>query len=97
MDHSLEIDLEQLRSKLQDPVYAQAVYAALCNNSFFKQHTEWHCSWRYAGGIIARLRGQGENYMDYYCSGIMDDNSVVEGEITDQVREDIESLGWEIK
>jgi hypothetical protein len=56
--------------------YAQNLYAALCNNDFQKndvwpqlKNQTWSCSWRYAGGIIADMLGQGD-YMDWYCSGI---------------------------
>ena len=59
--------------------YAQNLYAALCNNSFQKQDVwlilkdaYWSCSWRSAGGIVADLRDCGEDYMDWYCSGIGD-------------------------
>jgi hypothetical protein len=56
--------------------YAQNIYAALCNQSWQKnavwpllkgQH--WSCSWRYAGGIVADMREQGD-YMEWYCTGI---------------------------
>lgn len=57
-------------------VYAQNLYAAMCNNDFVKndvwpllQDSRWSCSWRYAGGIIAHMREQGD-YIDWYCSGI---------------------------
>jgi hypothetical protein len=53
--------------------YAQNIYAALCNNQFVKldgSSTEpWSCSWRYAGGIVADMREEGD-YIDWYCSGI---------------------------
>lgn len=56
--------------------YAQNIYAALCNNDFQKNDVwpllkgqTWSCSWRYAGGIVADMRGEGD-YMDWYCSGI---------------------------
>ena len=59
-------------------VYSQHLYAALCNNRFTKnevwpllQEKTWGCSWRYAGGIIADMREQGD-YIDWYCSGIRD-------------------------
>lgn len=80
----MEYDLEKLAPKLKDPAYAKALYAALCNNIFEKQ---WSCSWRYAGGIVARLRG--EDYLDYYCSGS-------EGEVTEEIREDLRLLGWKV-
>jgi len=56
--------------------YAQNLYAAMCNRTFQKnevwaklKNQTWSCSWRYAGGIIADMREQGD-YMDWYCSGI---------------------------
>lgn len=58
--------------------YAQNIYAALCNNGFTKldvmpilTEQEWSCSWRYAGGIVAHMRQEGD-YIDWYCSGIRD-------------------------
>ena len=57
-------------------VYAQNLYAALCNNTFQKQDVwtilkdhVWACTWRSAGGIVANMRGEGD-YIDWYCSGI---------------------------
>jgi hypothetical protein len=56
--------------------YAQNLYAAMCNNDFQQnavwpvlKNQTWSASWRYAGGIIADMRGEGD-YMDWYCSGI---------------------------
>lgn len=65
--------LEKVRG---DDIYAQHVYAALCNTDW--QRTEpwpilknqtWSCSWRHAGGIVADMRQTGD-YIDWYCSGI---------------------------
>lgn len=65
--------LEKVRG---DNVYAQNLYAAMCNNDFQKLDTmpilkgeTWSCSWRYAGGIIADMQQKGD-YIDWYCSGI---------------------------
>lgn len=79
---NLEYDLRSSRKiieKCTDPVYAQHVYAALCNNEFQKNDVypilsdkRWSCSWRHAGGIIADIRQQGD-YIDWYCSGIRGD------------------------
>jgi hypothetical protein len=59
-------------------VYAQNLYAAMCNNDFTKNDVipiltekRWHCSWRSAGGIIADMQEKGD-YIDWYCSGIRD-------------------------
>lgn len=81
--------------------YAQSLYAALCNNDFVNSDmfnilkgNYWSCSWRYAGGIIADMREEGD-YIDWYCSGIINDLSrVTEGTVTDEVREDLKKLGW---
>jgi len=60
-------------------VYAQNLYAAMCNRDFRKnevwpqlKNQTWSCSWRYAGGIVADMRGSGD-YIDWYCSGIQND------------------------
>ena len=61
-----------------DDVYAQHLYAALCNNEFTKNDVipiltekKRSCSWRYAGGIIADMKEKGD-YIDWYCTGIKD-------------------------
>ena len=86
--------------------YAQNIYAALCNNGFIKldvipilTEKEWSCSWRYAGGIVADMQQKGD-YIDWYCSGIQDEDArnakafAPEGYITDEIRQDFKSLGW---
>jgi hypothetical protein len=80
--HNLEFDLrtaDWMVAKVRDSrVYAQNLYAALCNNDFQKQDVwtilkdqTWGASWRSAGGIVADMRGEGD-YIDWYCSGIRD-------------------------
>ncbi len=61
-----------------DDVYAQHLYAAMCNNDFIKNDVwpiltdkTWSCSWRSAGGIVANIQEKGD-YIDWYCSGIRD-------------------------
>ena len=80
--------------------YCQNLYAALCNNSFVKNAIEWHCSWRSSGGLVSNLREEGD-YIDWYCSGIpaewnlpVKKGYVGEGTLTEEVRGDLESLGW---
>lgn len=58
-----------------DRVYAQHLYAALCNNIWQRldawcllSEKTWDCSWRHAGGIVADMRASG-TYTDWYCSG----------------------------
>lgn len=57
--------------------YAQNLYAAFCNMQWCKRkmwnvlkEEYWSCSWRGAGGVVADLRNKGEDYMDWYCSGM---------------------------
>ena len=102
--------------------YAQNLYAAMCNRDFQKndvwpllKNQTWSASWRYAGGIVADMRGEGD-YMDWYCSGIRggatdqdlenmtleerakydwyQNNFVSESQVTDEIREDLQKLGW---
>lgn len=96
--------LEKVRSSES---YAQNLYAALCNTSSTKISSgkNWSCSWRYAGGIIADMRQQGD-YIDWYCSGIGSVESgyglshksgvghVSESVITDEIADDLKTLGW---
>jgi len=109
---STEWILEKTRSS---DSYAQNLYASLCNNDFQRLEMwpiltdkKWHCSWRYAGGIIADMREAGD-YIDWYCSGIgglggydVDDNEadlarkkyVPEGQVTEEIATDLHKLGW---
>jgi hypothetical protein len=113
----LELELmstDWILEKVKDDTYAQNLYAALCNNQFVKNEVfpilkedYWHCSWRYAGGIIADMRNEGD-YLDWYCTGIrggpQEDfnleklydakDYVGEGVVTDEIRKDLFILGW---
>jgi len=88
--------------------YAQNLYAAMCNNQFQRKDVwpiltdeRWSCSWRYAGGLVARIIGTGD-YMDYYCSGIgafsvndeIDTGYVSESHVTEEIEQDLDQLGW---
>lgn len=81
--NNLEYDMRTSKVMVEkvrnDEFYAQNLYAALCNNDFIKNDvwpllTEktWSTTWRYAGGIVAHMRGEGD-YIDWYCSGIRND------------------------
>lgn len=99
--------------------YAQNLYAAWCNMRWCpkdlwpairQDHGKdlWSASWRGAGGIVADLVNKGEDYMDYYCSGMggvagydtdpdewrKDTKFVPEGEVTEEIANDLDQLGW---
>ena len=81
--------------------YSQQLYASLCNRIFMKDGEEWACTWRHAAGIVAELRSRRfkENYMDWYCSGIWQEDEkftgyIHEGEITETIEKDLFKLGW---
>ena len=110
------MEAEWFRNKVKaSKAYAQNVYAAMCNNEFRKQDVwevltdnTWSCTWRASGSVVATLRDCGEDYMDYYCSGMggfaayesdpasyfQETKYVPESEITDEVRADLSRLGW---
>jgi len=100
--------------------YAQNLYAAWCNMQWcpkelwptLRQDPDkdlWSASWRGAGRIVADIRNCGEDYMDYYCSGMggfathglkegeeymARKKFVPEGTITDEIATDLDRLGW---
>ena len=103
--NSLEYDLRTtdwiLQKVRESEVYAQNLYAAMCNSDFIKndvwpvlKEEKWSCSWRYAGGIVADMREEGD-YVDWYCSGYSKTEGFVpECTVTDEIREDLLKLGW---
>lgn len=98
-------DTEYILSKCKNKIYAQNLYAALCNNRFFKNDEEWTCSWRHAGGIVAEIRNsftkdwtKKEDYIDWYCSGIANiEGYLPEGEVSSEISNDLLNLGWFVK
>jgi hypothetical protein len=104
MNHkaSLENDLfssETIVAKCKNSkIYSQNLYAAMANNRFFYNEEEWTCSWRMSGGIVADIRDCGEDYIDWYCSGMASvDGYVSEGHVTEEIRLDLMKLGWVVK
>ena len=116
--HNLEWDLRTtdwiLEKTRKSKQYSQNLYAALCNNDFIEidvieilKDRRWSCSWRYAGGIVANMRCEGD-YIDWYCTGISNNNYqddldspipdgyVAESVVTDEIREDLRRLGWAV-
>ena len=100
--NNMEYDLRAtdwiLTKVRSDEVYSQNLYAAMCNNEFQKLETwpllkgqTYSCSWRYAGGIIADMREEGD-YIDWYCSGIT--NSASEDELAAMTEEQRAKYYW---
>ena len=93
---SLERDLNEnmiIRHKVMDSDYAKDLYASLCNMQWKNlsnndgEEADWSCSWRYSGGVIADLRQENEDYLDFYCAGN-------EGIVTEEIEQDLKILGW---
>lgn len=99
--------VEKVKSR---PDYAQNLYAAMCNmqwqhRDMWPQLKDeyWTASWRYSGGIIADIKQEGD-YLDWYCSGMGeglgngdpdgDKGYVSEGTVTEEIEQDLYSLGW---
>ncbi len=82
-------------------VYAQNLYAALCNMRWRKESDLsqglFAVTWRTAGGIVAGLRDTGGDYLDWYCSGIGPklEGEVSEGTVTEEIQKDLLELGWQ--
>lgn len=113
-EYDLEKDLRAtdwiVEKVRKSEIYAQNLYAALCNNQFMKNEAwpiladkKWSCSWRYAGGIIADITEQG-SYMDWYCSGISalenfnetNPGFVPESKVTEEIESDLMSINWKV-
>jgi hypothetical protein len=100
--YSMENDIlaaDWLRQKIRvNTEYAQSLYAGLCNNLFHKIGAEddalYSFSWRHAGNVIAAIR-ENETYLDWYCSGLIS-GATAEGVVTEEVKTDLNQLGWEI-
>ena len=112
MEYDLRSSKELCNKVKESDNYAQNLYAAMCNMDWqsreFWQELKgetWSCSWRHSGGIIADMREQGD-YIDWYCSGIGNDESgygldhrqatgyVPEGVVTEEIELDLNRLGW---
>lgn len=100
---------KMLKKIRNNELYAQNLYAGLCNNVFQKSSgygVDWHRSWRFIASTIATLRNQGD-YLDFYCTGISelpeDDLMqkshkcyVRESVLTEEILSDLQSLGWSL-
>ena len=91
MSDDFKRDLMSLFSIPRDRAFAEDVYRALSNMQWRNKNNPeniYACSWRYAGGLVAEYMNQGENYIDYYCSGS-------EGYVSEEVEKCLNDLGWE--
>jgi hypothetical protein len=73
--------------------YSQNLYAAMCNNEFTKNDVwpiltekRWSRSWRSAGGIIADMQEKGD-YVDWYCSGIKNNENLDDEQFRELTKE----------
>jgi len=80
--------------------YAQNLYAAFCNMRWQKleilpilKEEYWSASWRSAGGIVAQFRNKGEDYMDYYCSG-MGGFAAFDDQTDEEAKEQFDAQGY---
>jgi hypothetical protein len=114
MHEDIENDKHMVEKIRAHKWYAQNLYAAMSNMRWQKLNVidiltdeYWSATWRSAGGIVARIRGNGEDYLNYYCSGIREvdydeevnkewdeKKYVAEGDVTDEIRADLLKLGW---
>lgn len=72
--------------------FATDVWSALANVEWrHEDGTRFSCSWRAAGGIIARIRGEdktdGMAYMNWYMSG-------PDAVVSDEIQEAFKERGW---
>jgi hypothetical protein len=89
----------------EQEIYAQNLYAALCNNSYIPRdvwgilkNITWDCNWRYAADLIADIR-QDDSYIEWYCSGtgfigVDFTGFVEESVVTDEIETDFNQIGW---
>lgn len=98
-EEKLFADLEtafrpHLTRLVMDRPFAVDLYRSLCNirwihESFPQDDRQAFAAttWRVAGAFVADLRGLGEDYLDYYCSG-------AEGHVHPDVAAEMAKLGW---
>lgn len=89
MDFETQVK-KQLAYKFQNDEYATNFYRAISNMRWKRLNDKnniFKCSWRFAGGLVARIRNKDETYIDFYCSGN-------EGNIDNEIKKDLNQLGW---
>lgn len=90
MERDLEHDIKALAARARtERDFSVELYGALCNAEWCHDNgSRWRGgSWRYIAEFVAHLRGRGEDYLEFYCSG-------GEGEISARVADAMARLGW---
>lgn len=89
----------------QTDIYAQNLYAALCNNKYQPKdvwgiltNITWDTTWRDAAIIISDIR-ETEDYQTWYGSGSGFKGTdfagfVEESYVTEEIENDINNIGW---
>ena len=95
-----------IQQKCQEqPEYRNKLYHALCNIEWQRNNAWivlkdmwWSCTWRYAGGLVAEIYGQG-NYRDYYlwrpsAQDLMLGTYNFSGPVDPEIAHDLGQLGF---
>ena len=71
-----------------DDAFCSLVWGALSNVDWYHpgDKTEYSCSFRYAGGVVAEISGRGD-YMTYYCSS-------PDGVVPEEIAHAMKKHGW---
>lgn len=87
---NFESDLKEIFSDRmkQDGDFCKQIWSSLANVTWKhkKSYIEYAESFRYAGGLIAEIRGEGD-YMDWYCSGEY-------ATVCDEIKKALAKKGW---
>lgn len=75
---------DRLRADLD---FAYLVYGSLGNVEWQHKEATYGCTFRSAGDLIAKIRDQGESYLDFYCSS-------PEGVVDEEAAAALATRGW---
>lgn len=87
--HDFEEDLKAALGDdmKKDTQLCKNVWSALANVIWVhKDGKEYSCTFRCAGGVVARILGEGD-YLDWYCCAGY-------AVVTDKIAEEMKKLGW---
>ena len=67
--------------------FCEDLWSSMANVEWLnKDGSEFSCTFRYAGGLIADIREEG-SYMDWYCSGEY-------ATVSEEIENKMKSIGW---